>query len=76
MISLDGFIEGVADLFEDTDSSEIRPDTCYKELEEWSSLAAMTLAAYVKIEFNKTLTGNELQTAQTFEDLYNILCSK
>jgi len=76
MITLDEFIKGVADQFEDTDPSEIKADTCYHELEEWSSLVAMTLVAYVKIEFNQTLSGADIQKARTFEDLYKIICSK
>lgn len=76
MITLDEFINGVAEQFEDTDPSEITASTRYQELDEWSSLVAMTLVAYVKTEFDKALTGKEIKDCQTVEDLYNLIKNK
>lgn len=76
MITLNEFIIGMAEQFEDTDPAEIHANTKYQELDEWSSLVAMTLVAYVKTEFDKSLNAKEIKSCNTIEDLYNLISSK
>lgn len=76
MITLSEFIEGIAEQFEDTDPALINAETQFKSLEEWSSLTAMTLVAFVKMEFNKSLTATDLKESATIEDLYNLIKNK
>ena len=40
-MELKDFIENFAAQFDDTDSSEIKAETVFKELDEWSSLIAL-----------------------------------
>ena len=40
-MELNEFIENFAEQFDDTDASEIKADTVFKELDEWSSLVAL-----------------------------------
>lgn len=75
-MSLENFIKDFTALFDDTDSSEIQATTIFQELEEWSSLIAMTLVAYAKTEFNISLSGKEIKECKTVEDLYKIIASK
>lgn len=70
------FIEKFADQFDDTDVSEIQADTEYQELEEWSSVTAMSLIALAKAEYGKTITGREVRSCKTVEDLFNLIASK
>ena len=42
-MDINAFIEIFAEQLDDTDVSEIKADTEYQELEEWSSLTAMSL---------------------------------
>lgn len=73
MISLEKFVSDFAELFDDTDSSEIQAATNYQKLEEWSSLIAMTLVAYAKTEFDKSLSGKQIKECETVADIYRIL---
>ena len=75
-MELQQFIENFADLFDDTDASEIQADTEYLELEEWSSITAMSLIALAKAEYGKTITGREVRSCKTVEDLFNLIASK
>lgn len=75
-MELNDFIEKFADQFDDTDPSEIQADTEYQELDEWSSLTAMSLIALAKAEYGKTITGREVRSCKTVEDLYNLIASK
>lgn len=70
------FVKIFAEQLDDTDVSEIHADTEYQELEEWSSLTAMSLIAMAKTQFGKTITGREVRGCKTIEDLFNLIASK
>lgn len=70
------FITAFAEQFDDTDISEIHADTEYQELEEWSSLTVMSLIALAKTKYGKTLTGREIRSCNTVEELFNLINSK
>ena len=75
-MDINDFLENFANQFEDTDATEIKKDTIYQELEEWSSLTAMSLIALAKAEYGKTITGREVRSCKTVEDLFNLIASK
>lgn len=68
------FIEKFADIFDDTDSSTLTPDTNFRELDEWSSLSALGVIAFADEEFDIELSGNDLRKVNTIQELYNFLC--
>ena len=70
------FIEKFAYQFDDTDASEIQADSEYQEFEEWSSLTAMSLIAMTKTQYGKTITGKEIRSCKTVEELFNLIESK
>lgn len=75
-MELKDFIEKFADQFDDTDASEIQAETEYQELDEWSSLTAMSIIALAKTEYGKTITGREVRSCRTVEALFNLIASK
>lgn len=75
-MELKDFIEKFTDQFDDTDASEIQAETEYQELEEWSSLTAMSIIALAKTEYGKTITGREVRGCKTVEALFNLIASK
>ena len=75
-MELNDFIEKFAEQFDDTDASEITKDTEYQELEEWSSLTAMGIIAFVKTEYGKSITGREIRYAKTVKELFELIASK
>lgn len=70
------FTENFANQFDETDPSEIKPDTNFRELEEWSSLIALSVIAMVDEEYDVTLKGDDIRNAKTVEDLFNTVKSK
>ena len=70
------FLVNFANLFKDTDASEIQEDTEYQELEEWSSLTALSLMALAKTTYGKTISGREVRRCKTVEELYKLITSK
>ena len=75
-MELNEFIAHVAEQFEETDASQIVASTKFQELDEYSSLIALSLIAMIDEEYDVTLKGNELRSAITIEDLFNIVKSK
>lgn len=75
-MELQKFIEYFAEQFDDTDASEIAATTAFYDLDEWSSLTAMGVIAFVKTEYGKTITGKEMKECVTVEDLFNLISSK
>ncbi len=72
-MELKDFIDNLAEQFDDTDASEIQADTVFQELDEWSSLTAMSIIAMVKTQYGKTITGRDVRRCSTVEDLFNLV---
>ena len=70
------FIEKFAEQFDETDASEFKAETIFKEMDEWSSLIALSVIAMVDEEFDVTLKGDDVRNSNTIEDLYNIVISR
>ena len=64
-MDLKEFVENFANQFDDTDASEIQANTVFQELEEWSSLMVI-----------KTITGSEIRSCNTVEELYKLVDAK
>lgn len=75
-MELKEFIENFANQFDDTDPSEIKADTVFKELDEWSSLIALSVIAMVDEEYDITIKGDDIRNASTVEDLFNAVNAK
>ena len=72
---LDAFIKKFEDVLEDTDVSTLQPDTNFRELDEWTSMIALSTMAMVSCEYDVELSPDEIRSAETLEDLYNIVKS-
>ena len=75
-MELKEFIENFVAQFDDTDASEIKAETAFKELDEWSSLVALSVIAMVDEEFGVTLKGDDIRNSETVEDLFNVIKAK
>ena len=70
------FIENFAEQFDDTELSEFKPETVFHELDEYTSLIALSIIAMVDEEYGVTLNANDMLSAVTIDDLFNIVKSK
>lgn len=75
-MELKEFIANFADQFDETDASELTATTVFHDLEEWSSLIALSVIAMVDEEYDVTLKGDDIRNAVTIEDLYNVVKAK
>lgn len=76
MRSLDEFIDLIRVQLDDTDPSTVDAQTEFRELEEWSSLFALSLISMVDEEFDVTLRGDDVKKSKTLGDVYNVILEK
>ena len=70
------FIVNFADLFDDTPIESLTPETIFHELDEYSSIIALSIIAMIDEEYGVALTGNEMKAAVTIQDLFNTVQAK
>lgn len=67
------FVKLFAEQFDDTDESVFTPETVYQELEEWSSLTALTVIAFVRTNYGKKITAMNIRSCRTIQDLFELV---
>lgn len=75
-MNINEFIEKFAEVLDDMDASLLQPQTNFRDLDEWSSLAALGVIALADEEFDVELSGNELRSANTIQELFDIISAK
>lgn len=70
------FVTNFANQFDETDSSNISLETVYKDLDEWSSLSALSIIAMCDEEYGVKITGDDIKTSSTVEDLFDLILSR
>ena len=70
---LNEFIEKFAFQFDDTPIDDILAGTVYEDLEEWSSLTALSIIAMVDQDYNVGIGAKEITESTTVEGLFNTI---
>ena len=76
MITLDEFVKAFAAEFDETPEETFTPETHFRELEEWGSLVALSIISMVDDNCDVVITGADIRSCTTIQDLYNIVQSK
>lgn len=69
-MEINKFIEKFAEIFDETEVSELNPETNFRNLDEWSSLSALGIIAMADEEFGVEISGEELRAINTIEELF------
>ena len=75
-MNIQEFVQNFANLFDETDATEISLSTEFRSLDEWSSLIALSVIAMANEDYNVKLKGDDIKAAHTVEDLYNVVKSR
>ena len=75
-MNIQEFVQNFANLFDETDATEISLSTEFRSVDEWSSLIALSVIAMANEEYNVKLKGDDIKAAHTVEDLYNVVKSR
>ena len=72
-MKLEEFVEAFAAEFQETPAEKFNACTEYRTLDEWGSLTALSIIAMVDEQLDKTITGENLRSCNTIEELYNLV---
>ena len=75
-MELNEFIENFASQFEETEMDEFKNSTKFKELDEWSSLLALSIIAMVDEEYDVRIKGEDIRNTSTIEELFELVKSR
>lgn len=75
-MTINEFIEAFAAEFDETPVENFAAETVFKEMDEWSSLTALSIISMVDDQLDKQLTGADIRSSNTIEDLYNLVMAK
>jgi acyl carrier protein len=75
MVDEKQFIQNFADQFDD-EPEGLTLDTKFRDLDDWSSLIALSEMAMCDEEYDVILSANEMENATCIADIYKIVCER
>lgn len=75
-MEIKNFIENLSDVLDETDVMDLTQTTVLRDLDEWSSLTALSIIAMLDEEYDVTIKNDDLQKIVTIEDLFNLVANK
>lgn len=70
------FIKNFADQFDDTELEEFKPETIYRDLDEWSSLNGLAIINMIDKKYGVKLANSEVKATATIQELFDLVQSK
>lgn len=75
-MELETFIKNFEEAVEDVEVGSLSGHTAYRSIEQWDSLAVLTVIAMVDAEYGLRLKAKELKQIETLCELHALLKSK
>jgi len=75
-MKIENFVSNIAEQFEESENINFTQSTNFREIEEWSSLLALSVIAMIDEEYNVKIKGDEIKNCLTIEDLFKTVKSK
>ena len=75
-MNLPDFIKKIEAEFDELEPGTLQKETSFKDLDEWSSMHALIIIALIDTEYDVILSGEDLSSISTVEELYNMVTSK
>ena len=75
-MSIEQFIEDFENAVEDVDTGSLSAETVFRSLEQWDSLAVLTVIAMVDADYDVRLKAKEFKAVETLVELYALIEAK
>lgn len=75
-MTFDQFKQKFSEAIEDDEVLELTPDQPFRDLENWDSLAGMSVIALIDQEFGLTIKADEMNKVTSLQELYDLILSK
>jgi len=70
------FVQHFENAIDGIKPGSLDPKTEFRNVEQWDSLAALSIIAMVNAEYDVELTAEELKNGKTIEDLFQAVAGK
>lgn len=67
------FINKLEVEFEEIEKGTLRPETNFRDIDEWSSMHALIIIALIDVEYDVTVGGEDLVKMETIQDLFDFV---
>lgn len=75
-MDINAFMALIAEQYDDVDVAILTPETAFRKVEGWTSLVALMIITTIDEEYGVVITGDEMKTATTLQELYNLVVAK
>jgi len=75
-MEINEFIKNFAIQFDDTDISEFKADTNFRELDEWSSLISLAILNMVEKKYGVKVSFSDLRELSIIQQLFSFVEKK
>ncbi len=75
-MNLTDFVRQFEGAIDDVAPGTLQPQSRFRDLPQWSSLAALNIIAMADAEYGLELSADELKRSQTVEELFRLLSAK
>ncbi len=75
-MDLQEFMQNFVEQFDDMEVENLSAETQFRELDDWSSLVALSVMAMIDEEYDIRITGDEMRGANSILDLYSLVEGK
>lgn len=75
-MNIQDFIEKLEVEFDELTPGTLKPETNFRDLDEWSSMHALIIIALIDTDFDVTITGEDLSGIETVSQLHEIVVSR
>lgn len=74
--SISDFLSSFESNFEPENQGSFKADLKFKEHEEWNSMQALIVIAFIDETYGVTIDGEDIKKCQTIADLHQLLSGK
>ncbi|MBO5961240.1 MAG: acyl carrier protein [Paludibacteraceae bacterium] len=75
-MDINAFMALIAEQYDDVDVAILTPQTEFRKVEGWTSLVALMIITTIDEEYGVVITGDEMKTTTTLQELYNLVVAK
>lgn len=73
IMDIQDFIRDFAEQFDDAELNEFTPETNFKNLDEWSSLTALSVIAMVDENYSVRLKADDFKHSKSISNLFDLI---
>lgn len=75
-MDFDLFLENFVAQLDDVDIKTLMPETKFRELDDWSSIVALSIIAMADEEYGVVLKGDDIHRSLTLQELFDAIACK